>query len=287
MKKIGIVGLGIMGSGIADNFLKKGYQVFVWNRTKLKLKELIKKGEVECSAPSEVSRKADIIFEVTANDESSRFVWRGKNGIISGADKYKILIACTTLSIGWIEELIRECKKVRATFLDIGLTGGRIGAESGSLTLLCGGKKEVLEKITSVLKSISKKIFYFGPEGQGMRYKLILNFLQAVHIIGFGQALKIAKANKMNLKLVGDALVDKPGGMTTAFTWRDYQKEPDPINFSIGWITKDLTYAKKLAKNLKVSMLDEVLLIYKKARRKGFAQKDWVRINNLLNEENG
>lgn len=114
-----------------------------------------------------------------------------------------------------------------------------------------------------------------------MRYKLILNFLQAVHVVAFGQAMKIAKAYKMDIKKVGDALADRPGGAVTNLAWRDYQKVPDPINFSIEWMTKDLTYAKKLTRGIDVWLLDEVLAVYKNAVKKGFSKKDWTSVNKI------
>lgn len=277
MKKIGIVGLGIMGRGIARNFLKKGYQVFVWNRTKEVSRSI--EGASVCMSPAEVASSADLVFEITANDESSKSVWTGKHGILAGARKDTILVASATLSVGWVDKLADTCKKSDRTFLDIALTGGRIGAETGNLTLLCGGSQKILEEITPDLLAIAKKIFHFGPQGHGMRYKLILNFLQAVHIVGFGQAMKVAKAHAMDLKKVSEALVDRPGGVITGIAAQAYFKEPDPVTFSIEWITKDLRYAKKLAEDLDVSFLDEVLAAYKKAVKKGFAKKDWARVS--------
>lgn len=282
MKKIGIVGLGIMGRGIANNFLKNNYQLFVWNRTKKVTEEFEKKGAIVCNSPAEVARKADVIFEITANDKSSKQVWIGKDGILSGARSDSILIVSATLSSQWIDTLINLCKKDKFTFMDIALTGGRIGAETGNLTLLCGGKTETLENIRSVLNSIAKKIYHFGPEGHGMKYKLILNFLQAVHIIGFGQAMKIAKTNNMDLKKVAEALNDRPGGVITGIAKKAYFENPPPLTFSIEWITKDLTYAKKLAKGLDVKLLDNVLALYKKGVKKNMAKQDWLAINKII-----
>lgn len=281
MKKIGIVGLGIMGGGIAANFLKKGYTVYVWNRTKEVAEKYAGSGAVICSSPAEVVQKADIVFEVTANDKSSKSVWMGNEGILAGATTDKTLIASATLSIDWIDELIRLCKKSGFTFFDMALTGGRIGAESGALTLLCGGDEAKLEELKATLGAIATKILYFGSEGKGMRYKLILNFIQATHIVAFGQAMKIAKSYGMDTKKVGDALSERPGGVITALAWRDYQVEPNPINFSIEWITKDLTYAKKMVKDVDIKLLKEVLSEYKKAVKKGYAKKDWASINTL------
>src|SRR3989304_143040 len=167
--KVGIVGLGIMGRGMANNFLKNGYSLFIWNRTTSVCDEFSKQGAVVCSTPAEVAQKADIIFEVTANDESSKEVWLGESGIIEGATKDKILITSATLSVEWVDNLISKCKSHSLSFMDIALTGGRVGAETGSLTLLCGGNESTLQQIEPVLNAVAKKIFHFGPEGHGMR----------------------------------------------------------------------------------------------------------------------
>ncbi len=280
-KSVGIVGLGIMGRGMANNFLNGEHSLYVWNRTTSVSDEFSQRGAVVCSSPAEVARKADIIFEVTANDESSKNVWLGESGIISGATNDKILIACATLSIEWVDELIANCQSANLTFMDIALTGGRVGAETGSLTLLCGGNESTLKQIEPVLHVVAKKIFHFGPEGHGMRYKLILNFLQAVHIVGFGQAMKIAKVYDMDLKKVSEALVDRPGGTITGIAQKTYFEEPNPTTFSIEWIFKDLSYAKKMAKDLDICLLDGVLEEYKKAIDNGHAKKDWASVNTL------
>ncbi|MEK7543994.1 MAG: NAD(P)-binding domain-containing protein, partial [Patescibacteria group bacterium] len=137
--KIGIIGLGIMGGGMADNFLKKGFRVSVWNRTAKVAEPFVAKGAKLMANPKDVALSADVIFEVTANDESSRAVWMSPDGILAGADKKKILIASATLSVSWIDELIALSTQKGFQFCDIPLTGGRIGAQSGTLTLLGGG----------------------------------------------------------------------------------------------------------------------------------------------------
>lgn len=279
--RIGIVGLGIMGRGMADNFLKKGHEVFVWNRTSTVCKPFIKKGAVECDTPADVAREADIIFEVTANDVSSKNVWKGKHGILSGASNGKVLIASATLSVEWTDELVSLCKKRTVSFLDIPLTGGRAGAEAGTLTMLVGGAHQTLKKITPVLKAVAAKIYHFGPAGHGMRYKLILNYLQGTHIVAFGQAMNIAKKQGMDVRKVADALADRPGGVITEIARNTYFKDPDPITFSIEWITKDLSYAKKSSKGVNASVLDAVLKEYKKVVKK-HPQKDWASVNKLV-----
>lgn len=285
MKKIGIVGLGIMGRGIADNFLKHNYEVFVWNRTRSVADALEKKGTVVCKTPADVAKRADFVFEVTANDASSKSVWTGRNGILKGATADKILITSATLSVDWTDTLIKTCHELGFTILDIPLTGGRVGAETGNLTLLMGGDKKLLKKLESTFDAIAAKQLHFGPVGHGMRYKLILNYLQASHMIAFGQAMKMAKAGGMDLEKVAAGLVDRPGGAITEIARNTYFKDPDPITFSIEWITKDVSYAKKFAKDIDMSVLDAALREYRRAIKLGHSNRDWASVNRLLEGE--
>lgn len=272
-----------MGHGIATNFLKNGYEVCVWNRTQGKTSDLISEGAIWANTPREAAERADLIFEVTANDESSREVWLGNNGIISvNFDSRQVfLITCATLSAKWVDELAAQISHSNKSFFDMPMTGGRMGAENGELILLAGGKEEDLNTIKDDLAAIAKEVKYFGGAGSGTRYKLILNMLQAIHIAGLGEALKLAKSSGLDERLVGDALAERPGGTTTNLAWRDYQTEPNPINFSVEWIDKDLRYAKEMADQLSLPLLQRVLEQYDLAIEKGFSQSDWTKINKL------
>lgn len=281
MKTIAVIGTGIMGRGIVLNFLKNKYKVVVWNRSKAKLKEFTQKGAQIAKTPKEATQKADTIFEVTANDKSSKSVWLGKNGILAGADPKKVLTANGTFSVEWIDELAKACTKKGFKFLDMPLTGGRRGAENGQLVLLVGGSQNVLKSIEKDLKAIAEEVVYFGKAGSGMRYKLILNTLQAIHMQAFGEMLKIAKSAGLDIQKVGEALAKRPGGTTTQFTWRDMPKEPNPINFALEWMLKDLTYAKQLAKKVKTPLLDNVQRKLKYAVAKGMGKRDMTTINKI------
>lgn len=281
MKKVAVVGLGIMGSGIANNFLKNDYEVHVWNRTKANAARLIARGAIWSNSPAEATKKANLAFEVTANDESSREVWLAKNGILAGADRSKSLITCATLSVKWVDELIENCQKNGFGLFDMPMTGGRIAAKRGELTLLIGGNERKLDKLKPDLSAIAKDLKYFGSAGAGTRYKLVLNMLQAIHIAGFGEALKLARVAGLDEKTVGEALKERPGGALTALAWEGYQKQPEPINFSVQWIAKDLHYAKQLAADLRLPFLEQVIQVYERAISQGLAKSDWTKITKL------
>jgi len=279
MRKVAIIGTGIMGNGMAINFLKNGYETFIWNRSPEKIQNLIEKGAKAAATPKEATEMADMIFEVTANDESSRSVWLEENGILAGSTPEKFLFADATLSVAWTDELAKICADRGFTFFDMPITGGRIGAETGKLILLVGGDEAKLGQVSEELRAISEKMFYFGKAGSAMRFKLVLNMMQAIQIAAFGEAMRFVKELGIDIKRAGDALAERPGGTATNIAWRDYQKEPESVNFSVEWITKDLNYARESAQNTVTPMLDEALERYKEAMANGLGQEDWTIIN--------
>jgi 3-hydroxyisobutyrate dehydrogenase-like beta-hydroxyacid dehydrogenase len=281
MKKVAVIGLGIMGHGIADNFLKNDYDVIAWNRSSEKAKDLLAKGASLAKSPKEASEYADLVFEVTANDESSREMWLSDVGILAGAKHGQFVITCATLSIDWIKELSKHCESKGLNFFDMPMTGSRIGAETGQLVLLVGGDENKLNDIRKDLDAIARDVRYFGDTGSGTKYKLILNTLQAVHIAGMGQALRMAKSVGIDQRKVAEALIEIPGGIVTKAAWESYLKQPVPIGFSVDWISKDLEYAKKMIDEGTYPLLEDVLRIYKDAIRQGFGKSDWTIINKL------
>jgi 3-hydroxyisobutyrate dehydrogenase-like beta-hydroxyacid dehydrogenase len=269
-----------MGSGMASNYLKAGYQVNIWNRSPEKTRQLQEFGAKLLASPKLVAEASDIVFEVTANDESSRSVWQGDDGILTGANGDKTLVASATLSADWTDQLNGLCIDQGLVFFDMPLTGGRVAAESGTLTLLVGGNQDKLESLKSDLTAISSKLFYFGKAGSGMRYKLILNGLQAAHLAAFGEAMRLASRQGLDTELVGPALCDRPGGIVTEISWKAYRQARPPLTFSVDWITKDLEYAQKMAGGTELPILQDVLAKYHETQQKGRGSDDWTAINS-------
>lgn len=278
VKQISVVGTGIMGSGIAANFLRHGYGVTVWNRTPAHAEPLIKQGAKAAVTPKAAAAAADIVFEVTANDESSQAVWQGHNGILTGATAGTTLIASATLSVGWVEKLAQLCAAKGYNFFDMPLTGGRAAAEGGTLTLLVGGDEQRLAELKPDLAAISSKLLYFGPAGSGTKYKLVLNSLQGAHLAAFGEAMRLAVASGLDPAAVGPALCDRPGGVVTEIAWTAYQQDSIPLSFSVDWITKDLNYAKEMAGSTEIPVFDDVRAAYRQAQADGNGGEDFASI---------
>lgn len=137
--KIAFIGTGGMGSGIARNLLASGYPLTVCNRTTTKTQPLIDAGAALARTPRQAAANANVIISMVGNDQDSKDVWIGPNGVLSGNPKPNALaIESSTLSYGWIQQLESRLTPEGLCFIDSPVTGGRDGAETGKLTLLVG-----------------------------------------------------------------------------------------------------------------------------------------------------
>jgi 3-hydroxyisobutyrate dehydrogenase-like beta-hydroxyacid dehydrogenase len=287
MKKIGIVGGGIMAAGMVENFIKTGYEVILWNRTRASIERLIKLGALWAESPRLVAEQTDIIIECVSDDTASRSVWLGTHGILEGARKSAVLIASSSLSLDWIHELSVLCKKQQLAFLDMPLTGSRAGAEGGSLRLLVGGDESVLESIRSELAAISSHIFYFGPSGSGMKFKLLLNSLIAIHTNAAAQSYILAEKLGLSISSVKTALFDGamgPSSPSTKGVFENANKPAEEVNFALQWLEKDLKYAQKMTQGagFTFDLLDDTLLDFSRANAAGLGTQDQVKIIDIF-----
>jgi 3-hydroxyisobutyrate dehydrogenase-like beta-hydroxyacid dehydrogenase len=177
-----------------------------------------------------------------------------------------------------MKDLVNAAKIPKVEFFDMPMTGSRIGAETGQLTLFVGGDEDELNKIRPDLKAIAKDVKYFGKAGSGTKYKLVLNTLQAIHIVGFGEAMRLAKSVGLDERLTAETLNERPGGVITGIAKDSYFKKPENVTFSVDWITKDLDYATKMVKSGSYPLLEDVLAEFIKIQ-KNHGEEDWTEVN--------
>lgn len=286
MKTIGIVGGGIMARGMALNFLKAGYDVTIWNRTRQNVVEVINAGATFAQTPREVAG-ADIVIECVTDDEASRAVWTdATTGILASAKPSSVYIASSSLSLDWTAELSKRCSENNIKFLDMPLTGSRAGAETGTLRLLVGGDETVLDSIREELGAIADKIYYFGPSGSGMRFKLVLNTLLGIHTNAAAQAYVLAQKVGLDPKAVGFALADGgmgPASNTNNAVFTNADMPDDQVNFAVQWIEKDLRYARAMARDVGVDfdLLNATSEDFTRAKEAGYGAQDQVKIIKL------
>lgn len=279
MTKIAFIGTGIMGAGMAHNLLKAGYSLTVWNRTAAKAQPLVEAGARWVTSPAAAAAEADIIISIVGDDEASREVWLGAAGVLSGQPKSgAIAIESTTISLAWVQTLHQALTGAGLRFIDCPVTGGRTGAEEGTLTLLVGAEAEVLAAAQPVLDAYSQSILHFGPPGAGTGYKLVANLMGAVHAVALAEGILMAKKAGLNMERVVEGLT---GGavaspLVKAFAARMVNNEHDSVHFSARWMHKDAAYGVKMANDLgqAIPMSAVATQVYQMALSRGLGEKN-------------
>ena len=175
MRKVGIVGLGDMGSGMAKNILKAGFPLTGFDLSEVRLAELEAAGGVPATSSRHVAGECDTIFVMVLNGAQVQEVVLGEQGLLAGARRGTTIIISATIKPSEVIELVAPVTAKGLCLLDTPVSGGKPGAENGALTIMASGKTEVLEANRDVLDSISKVIFHVGEEiGQGQIVKAAL-----------------------------------------------------------------------------------------------------------------
>ena len=211
MQRVALIGLGVMGAGMASNWLAKGFALSVFNRTPARAEALAHKGARVAATPREAAGGADFVFAMVADDDASRSVWLGAEGALEGAKRGAIIIELSTLTPDWVRELGRHAEAQGCGFLDAPVGGSRQAAESGELRFFAGGEPATFEAARAALTAVGSRMDLLGPVGAGSTWKLINNQLVAAQTAALAEALAVAgkagfeKARISELILAGAA----------------------------------------------------------------------------------
>ena len=145
--RIGFIGTGVMGKSIVKHFLAKGHEVMVYNRTKSKSDELVAQGAIWQETPAEVTNASEIIFSIVGYPSDVEEIYYGANGIFSVEVKDKILVDLTTTTPTLAEKIYQTAKKEGAAALDAPVSGGDLGAQNGTLSIMIGGDQAVYDSV--------------------------------------------------------------------------------------------------------------------------------------------
>ena len=274
---IALLGLGTMGRGMAANLLKAGFPLTVWNRTKAKAEFLTHTTATVADSPAQAVQNSAIVLAMLADDAASRAAWLGHDGALAAMPSGSIVVECSTLSPDWIRELHEAVKDRSLRMVEAPVTGSRNQAEAGQLNFLVGADQETLAVVTPVLQCMSKEILHLGPVGSGAQLKLINNFLCAVQVASFAEALVWMERTGLRLDSAIDFLKrGAPGsGILSAMSERMTQRTYD-VNFLLRLMAKDLRYARVAAAELgiEVSTSSPAQNLFRLAEEQGLGEKD-------------
>ncbi|HHW09387.1 MAG TPA: NAD(P)-dependent oxidoreductase [Firmicutes bacterium] len=190
--KIGFIGLGIMGRPMAENLLKAGYELVVWNRTAAKMAPLLALGAQAGKNPADVAGKVDIVITIVGDSPDVEQVVLGPDGVLAGARPPLTLIDMTTMSPAVARKLAAACAEKGVDMLDAPVSGGEPGAIAGTLSIMVGGRAEVLERCRPVLEVLGKNIVHVGGHGDGQMVKLCNQVICGLNILATAEGLALA-----------------------------------------------------------------------------------------------
>jgi 3-hydroxyisobutyrate dehydrogenase len=276
--RVAVLGLGIMGGGVAGRLLSAGFPVSVFNRSREKAAPFAKAGAFVAGSPREAVARAEIVISMVADDSASREVWLGETGGLAGAALSSVLIESSTLSVSWVKELAGLAMQRGCELLDAPVTGTKPHAASGELFFMVGGSAVALDSAREVLSVLGREVLHLGPTGSGALVKLINNFVCGVQAASFSEALALANRSGLDrekcIAVLANSALASPliKRMLASAAADDFSP-----NFPLKLMAKDIGYAiNEAAKcGLPLQTAAPALEVFKRAIGQGLGDQDF------------
>lgn len=262
-ERVGFIGLGIMGRGMARNLLKAGFHLRVWNRTPARMAELAAEGAATAKDPADLAAQCDILITCVSDTPDVEAVLAGDNppGAIHGLRPGSLVIDMSTISPHATRALAEKLRAKGAAMLDAPVSGGSEGAARGTLSIMVGGEAEQVARARPVFEAMGKAITHVGGHGDGQMVKLVNQILVVGHALAMSEALLFAQAGGLDLRQTLDAV--KAGA---AGSWMLSNRGPQIIErdfrpgFTIDLQQKDVRLVLAAADQMGVPVLGTSLI---------------------------
>lgn len=243
--KVAVLGLGIMGSGMARRVLAAGHELTVWNRSRAKAEPLGEAGARIADTPAQAAQGADVVVAMLADDAGSRMVWTGEAGALAAMRAGAVAIECSTLTSEWVGQLAQAATERGIGFLDAPVTGSRQQASDGALRFMAGGDAAVLEQARPVFDAMGSEVIHLGPTGSGATLKLVNNFLCGVQVASIAEALVMLERSGLDVQRAFDLLcTGAPGSPILKMLGQRMLDRAFEPQFLAPLMAKDLRYAE-------------------------------------------
>ncbi len=245
MAKIAFIGLGVMGGAMARHLAAAGHEMTVYNRTQSKADAWIAAhGGRSAASPAEAAQGVDAVITCVGNDDDLAAVTLSRDGAFRTMKEGALFIDHTTVSAKIARQLAVEAKDKYIQPIDAPVTGGQIGAENGTLTLMCGGREKAIDAATPIMAAYSKKIVHVGPTGAGQLTKMVNQITFAGIIASLSEGMRFAQAENLDLDKVFESI---SGGAASSWQmlnrWDTMVKDEFDFGFAVDWMRKDLGLA--------------------------------------------
>lgn len=206
MERVGFIGLGIMGRGMAANVLKAGFPLSVWNRTRARADAFAAAGAAVAATPARLAMECDIIITCVSDTPDVQAVILGEQGVIHGVRAGSLVIDMSTISPTVTREIAAALADKHVDMLDAPVSGGSEGAAKGTLSIMVGGKAEALERARPVLQAMGTRITHVGPNSAGQTVKLVNQVIVVGNCLAMAEGLMLAQAGGVDLQKALEAV---------------------------------------------------------------------------------
>ena len=282
--KIGWIGLGNMGNPMANNLLKAGHDLTVYNRSKNKEEALLQAGARSASSPQALLDSCDIVITMLSDDAAVKEIFEGPLGLLSSANPGKLIIDMSTVAPSTSRYLSDECSKHQLSFLDAPVSGSVKPAQDGTLIILVGGSDENYQKAKPIFDILGKLSIHLGPTGAGSSAKLAINYLLGLNLQGIAETVLFAEHNGISkenmLNIINESAC---GNGITKLKSTSIINNSYPAAFALKHLVKDLRLAGEAGLN--ASLYTPLYHSFQKAEAQGLGNEDVMAIIKSIAEQ--
>jgi 3-hydroxyisobutyrate dehydrogenase len=215
MTRVAFIGLGNMGAPMAQNLIKAGFSLTVFDLVKDAVDQLVKSGATAAASASDAVNGADVVITMLPASKHVEGIYLGPEGLLTKIASKALVIDCSTIAADSARKVARAAADRGLAMIDAPVSGGTGGAIAGTLTFIVGGEPADLERARPLLEKMGKNIFHAGAAGAGQVAKIANNMLLGIAMAGTAEALALGVANGLDPKVLSE-IISKSSGRTWA-----------------------------------------------------------------------
>lgn len=255
MAKVGFVGLGVMGGGIAGRLLAAGHEVAGYNRTREKARPLVERGLQLLDTPRAVAEASDVVFSMVTNTKALAAVTEGDDGILAALGPDKIYVDMTTGSPAASRALAERVAEAGARMLDAPVSGSVSTLEEGRLSIMVGGDEDAFAAVEPILLDIGPTVRRIGTNGQALLMKIAINLSLHVQMVAFSEGVLLAEKDGIDRATAVDAMLNSViASPMVRYRGPFVLEQPEEAWFDVNMMQKDMNLALEEGRRLDVPM---------------------------------
>lgn len=275
-KKIAFIGTGVMGTSIVKHLLNANYEVTVFTRTKEKAEALIGQGAKWAKTAGQATVEADIVLSMVGYPTDVEEVYYSTNGILENSREGMIFIDMTTSSPALAKRIAADAEQKGISSIDAPVSGGDVGAQNGTLSIMCGGNEQTFQEVLPLLEVFGQQIVYQGEAGAGQHTKMCNQIAIATNMIGVCEALVYGREAGLDDETVLQSISSGAAGSWSLSNLAPRMiKEDFEPGFYVKHFLKDMNIALAEAEQMKLSLpgLQLAKEMYNELVNEGYGEK--------------